>query len=86
MARWRPVNGAGVPARRLLTEWGTPVHVQRQDEGEWADGANWSERLLDETYGSGYVRALVLRLERGGAAADSKTAVSAPSQCRPWVK
>ena len=55
-----------VPARRLLTEWGTPVYVQRHDEGEWSAEAGWSERLLDETYGSGYVRALVLRLERHG--------------------
>ncbi|MFI1865276.1 helix-turn-helix domain-containing protein [Streptomyces jumonjinensis] len=55
-----------MPARRLLTEWGTPVYVQRHDEGEWSEAANWSERLLDETYGSGYVRTLVLRLERGG--------------------
>ncbi|MCG7203671.1 helix-turn-helix domain-containing protein [Streptomyces arenae] len=54
-----------VPARRLLTEWGTPVYVQRQSEGEWMDTANWSERILDETYGSGYVRTLMLRLERG---------------------
>ncbi len=54
-----------VPARRLLTEWGTPVYVQRQSEGEWSEAANWTERLLDETYGSGYVRTLVLRLERG---------------------
>ncbi|MFK0159806.1 helix-turn-helix domain-containing protein [Streptomyces sp. NPDC090493] len=55
-----------VPARRLLTEWGTPVYVQRHDEGQWSDTGNWSERLLDEVYGSGYVRTLVLRLERSG--------------------
>ncbi|MGW3954787.1 helix-turn-helix domain-containing protein [Streptomyces sp. NPDC004752] len=54
-----------VPARRLLTEWGTPVYVQRQSEGEWRQATNWTERVLDETYGSGYVRTLVLRLERG---------------------
>ena len=53
-----------VPARRLLTEWGTPVYVQRHTDGEWHEAPNWSERLLDETYGSGYVRTLVLRLER----------------------
>jgi len=53
-----------VPARRLLTEWGTPVYVQRRAEGEWSTAGNWSERLLDEVYGSGYVRTLVLRLER----------------------
>jgi len=53
-----------IPPRRLLTEWGTPVFVQRQHEGEWVDEGDWSERLLDEVYGSGYVRTLVLRLER----------------------
>jgi DNA-binding XRE family transcriptional regulator len=55
-----------LPARRFLTEWGTPVYVQRHDEGSWVDGAQWSERILDETYGSGYVRTLLLRLERSG--------------------
>ncbi|WP_158839955.1 helix-turn-helix domain-containing protein [Saccharothrix deserti] len=55
-----------VSVRRLLTEWGTPVFVQRHTESEWVDGGNWSERLLDEVYGSGYVRTLVLRLERNG--------------------
>jgi transcriptional regulator with XRE-family HTH domain len=54
-----------IPARRLLTEWGTPVFVQRADEGEWDDRGGWTERLLDEIYGSGYVRTLILRLERG---------------------
>jgi transcriptional regulator with XRE-family HTH domain len=55
-----------MPARRLLTEWGTPVFVQRNDEAEWSEGSAWSERILDETYGSGYVRTLALRLERTG--------------------
>ena len=53
-----------VPVRRLLTEFGTPVYVQRVDDGVWNPGATGSERLLDETYGSGYVRTLVLRLQR----------------------
>ncbi|MFC9842819.1 helix-turn-helix domain-containing protein [Streptomyces sp. NPDC060223] len=53
-----------MPVRRLLTEWGTPVYVQRHDQSEWSDTHHWSQRLLDETYGSGYVRTLVLRLER----------------------
>ncbi|MFE6489701.1 helix-turn-helix domain-containing protein, partial [Streptomyces sp. NPDC057757] len=56
-----------LPARRLLTEWGTPVYVQRHDEGEWAGAGHWTERILDETYGSGFVRTLLLRLERTGA-------------------
>ncbi|OFB35850.1 DNA-binding protein [Mycolicibacterium sp. (ex Dasyatis americana)] len=53
-----------VPARRLLTEWGTPVYVQRGETGPWTKSREWAERLLDETYGSGYVRTLILRLER----------------------
>ncbi|MGQ4618840.1 helix-turn-helix domain-containing protein [Nocardia sp. R7R-8] len=56
-----------VSARRLLTEWGTPVYVQRAAEGRWNEDADRSERLLDEVYGSGYVRTLILRLERTGA-------------------
>jgi transcriptional regulator with XRE-family HTH domain len=31
-----------VSARRLLTEWGTPVYVQRSAEGDWVDAAHWS--------------------------------------------
>lgn len=58
-------NALDVPARRLLTEWGTPVFVQRADDGAWDDRGGWTERLLDEIYGSGYVRTLILRLERG---------------------
>jgi transcriptional regulator with XRE-family HTH domain len=27
-----------MPARRLLTEWGTPVFVQRNDDAEWSVG------------------------------------------------
>ena len=53
-----------VPARRLLTEWGTPVYVQRHESGEWTDAAGGAQRILDETYGSGYVRTLILRLDR----------------------
>jgi transcriptional regulator with XRE-family HTH domain len=51
--------------RRLLTQWGTPVFVQRQTDAAWEEGHGWSERMLDEIYGSGYVRTLVLKLERG---------------------
>jgi transcriptional regulator with XRE-family HTH domain len=65
-----------VPARRLLTEWGTPVYVQRHSSGEWTDAAGWAERTLDETYGSGYVRTLVLRFERS----NGDPAVIAPHQ------
>jgi transcriptional regulator with XRE-family HTH domain len=56
-----------LPARRLLTEWGTPVYIQRRDHGVWSGEPERSERLLDEIYGSGYVRTLLLRLERSNA-------------------
>lgn len=54
-----------MPARRLLTEWGSPVFVQRRDEGVWTTGEGRSERLFDEVYGSGYVRNQLISLERG---------------------
>ncbi len=44
--------------------------MQRHTEAEWTDAAGWSERVLDETYGSGYVRTLILRLERTGKEPD----------------
>jgi transcriptional regulator with XRE-family HTH domain len=53
-----------IPPRRLLTEWGSPVYVQRAAEGDWTDHAGWSARLLDLTFGSGYVRTFVLTLEK----------------------
>ncbi|WP_433622238.1 helix-turn-helix domain-containing protein [Nocardia sp. CA-120079] len=58
----------GVPARRLLTEWGTPVFVQRADEVQWSPRTGWAERMMDETYGSGDVRTLMMRLERTNGA------------------
>lgn len=57
--------------RRLLTQWGTTVFVQRQSEGEWQGGDGWGQRMLDEIYGSGYVRTLLLRLERNGDRSDA---------------
>lgn len=54
-----------MPARRLLTEWGSPVFVQRRDEDVWTTEDGRSERVLGEVYGSGYVRNHLLRLERG---------------------
>lgn len=54
-----------MPARRLLTEWGSPVFLQRGDEEVWTTGDGRSERILDEVYGSGYVRNHILQLDRG---------------------
>ncbi|MFJ2756431.1 helix-turn-helix domain-containing protein [Nocardioides sp. NPDC087217] len=58
----------GQSTRRLLTQWGTPVFVQRNADAAWNEEESWSERVLDEIYGSGYVRTLLLRMERNGKA------------------
>ncbi|PTR31484.1 XRE family transcriptional regulator [Rhodococcus sp. OK519] len=52
-----------VPLRRLVTEWGTRVFVIRAGEGTWNDkpGAG-STKILDQIYGSGYVRTSIMRL------------------------
>ncbi|WP_249354288.1 XRE family transcriptional regulator [Rhodococcus sp. USK13] len=59
-----------IQVRRLLTEWGTPVFVQRRDDVEWTDENGRSERILDEVYGSGYVQTHVLRLDHGAEVND----------------
>lgn len=56
-----------IPIRRLLTEWGTPVFVQRATDGPWTRGPRWEERMFDEVYGSGYVRTAMLRIGRSNA-------------------
>ncbi|ADP82093.1 helix-turn-helix domain-containing protein [Pseudofrankia inefficax] len=54
--------------RRLVTEWGSPLYVQRAQGAAW-DGQHddWSVRMMDQVYGSGYVRTLIVRLGRSDA-------------------
>ncbi|MEE6169653.1 MULTISPECIES: hypothetical protein [unclassified Mycolicibacterium] len=68
----------GRPARRLLTEYGTSIYVQCDDQGQLVAGeqGRW-DRHLDETLGSGYVRTALLRVERG-AAVPAEVAAQAP--------
>lgn len=54
-----------VSLRRLVTEWGTPVYVQRAEGAVWDAQAGSQQRLLDEIYGSGYVRTFLQRLTKG---------------------
>ncbi|WP_203337509.1 helix-turn-helix domain-containing protein [Nocardioides limicola] len=54
-----------VPVQRLLTEWGTPVFVQRAGEAEWENADGGDIRALDQIYGSGYVITRLVRLEAG---------------------
>jgi len=55
---------------RLVTEWGTAVFVQRADQGEWSEFAGRQERALDEIYGSGYVRTLLVKMSRADDSGD----------------
>lgn len=55
-----------VSLRSLLTEWGSPVFLQRGRDGDWSESHGWQHRTLDEVYGSGYVRTTVLRTDRPG--------------------
>ena len=59
-----------VSLRRLVTEWGTPVYVLRSDQGEWSHSRGHQERALDEVYGSGYVRTVLLKMTRGDDSGD----------------
>lgn len=59
------VAGAlNLSVRRLLTEWGSPVRVLPKNEGVWQQGEARESKLLDEIYGSGFVRSSLLRLRR----------------------
>lgn len=49
----------------LLTEWGSPVTVQRAADARWETAAGAATRRLNEIYGSGYVRTFLLRLSGG---------------------
>ncbi|RQO46080.1 DNA-binding protein [Rhodococcus sp. KBW08] len=54
-----------ISPRRLLTEWGSPVLVNRHsDTVGWESEKHWSTRTLDEVFGSGSVRTSLLRLKR----------------------
>jgi transcriptional regulator with XRE-family HTH domain len=47
----------------LLTEWGTPVYVQRAGEAAWHYEGGRRVRTLDRTYGSGQVSTFVIELD-----------------------
>lgn len=61
-------SALGVSVRQLLTEWGSPLYVQRRDEARWQDDGGRRTRELGLIYGSGYVRSALVRLEADGNA------------------
>jgi transcriptional regulator with XRE-family HTH domain len=48
----------------LVSEWGSPVHVQRSTEAVWEVDGPTGTRTLSRIYGSGQVHTSVLDLER----------------------
>ena len=52
-----------VSLRSLLTEWGSPVFVQRAAGASWEREDGWQARTMDQIYGSGYVRTAIVRLD-----------------------
>jgi|SRR5882757_6421098 len=53
-----------VSLHALLTEWGSPVFVQRGSTASWSEDGRWQTRMMDQIYGSGHVRTSVLRMDR----------------------
>ncbi|WP_104161976.1 helix-turn-helix domain-containing protein [Arthrobacter sp. ZGTC212] len=58
-------QGLGVGMLRLLTEWGTQVHLSPAAGASWRAAQAGQARHLDRVYGSGYVRTQLLRIEEG---------------------
>ena len=58
-------QGLGVGVLRLLTEWGTQVHLSPAAGASWRPSQAGEARQLDRVYGSGYVRTQLVRMEAG---------------------
>src|SRR5215213_1572428 len=52
-----------VSLRSLMTEWGSPVFVQRASAASWENAGGWVTRTMDQIYGSGYVRTAIVGLD-----------------------
>ena len=55
----------GVGVTWLVTEWGSPIIVQRGADAAWDDFPTGRRRTLDQTMGSGQVITAVVELEPG---------------------
>lgn len=53
----------GTSARALITEWGSSIRVQSSAGANWVETNNGDVRMLEQLYGSGYVRSVIVRLE-----------------------
>jgi transcriptional regulator with XRE-family HTH domain len=55
-------HALGVGITWLLTEWGSPVYVQRAGDAEWSPEAGRRVRTLDRIFGSGQVSTAIIEL------------------------
>jgi transcriptional regulator with XRE-family HTH domain len=55
-------HALGVGITWLLTEWGSPVYVQRAGDAEWSPEAARRVRTLDRIFGSGQVSTAIIEL------------------------
>jgi transcriptional regulator with XRE-family HTH domain len=60
-------DGLGVPAARLLTEFGSLLMLRRAADAAWTEDQLSQYRELDEIYGFGYVRWAVIRYACSGS-------------------
>lgn len=59
-------EGLRVPVAHLLTEYGSPLLVQRAADAAWAPGPDGESRELDRIYGFGYVHTALIRYTKSG--------------------
>jgi transcriptional regulator with XRE-family HTH domain len=52
----------GTTARALITEWGSSIRVQSALSAQWVPGHDGETRMLEQLYGSGYVRTAIVKL------------------------
>jgi transcriptional regulator with XRE-family HTH domain len=64
----------GVGVNWLLTEWGSPVLVGRQETAAWVEDDTGRRRMLDQIYGSGQV--ITALLDLSGSAPQVAAALS----------
>lgn len=58
----RVARALGVGVNWLVTEWGSPVLVQRREDGAWEDSGAGRRRTLDQIHGSGQVNTTIVEL------------------------
>ncbi|WP_324277863.1 helix-turn-helix transcriptional regulator [Blastococcus brunescens] len=58
----RVARALGVGVNWLVTEWGSPVLIQRRKDGIWDPAGSGRRRILDHIHGSGDVNTAIVEL------------------------